>query len=262
MKVRLFSYYDHFSHHNPVDNEPYIDMYNDEFVTHSTEGSCALMIEPRSICPGAYKYVEKNWRKFKYIFTHDSKLLNMCDNAKLIIWGFGNGNYYSSSNVIKTKNISMVCSNKDMCREHIERIELARALKDNPYVDVMGTVDDGEWVDTKQIYTDYKFSIAFENYIDGYWMTEKVFNCFANKTIPIYIGAKRINEFFNVNGIVMVSGGNVRVIDLIKEISQYGFDKFYEKRKEAIEDNYQRVQKYKTFEEWFFKEYGDLLNEY
>ena len=32
-------------------------------------------------------------------------------------------------------------------------------------------------------------------------------------------------------------------------------------RKDAIEDNYRRVQNYATFENWFFRKYEDLLNE-
>ena len=108
MRIKLHSYYDHFPNHKPVDNEPYIEMYNDEFVWQSKKDSCVLLIEPRSIIPVVYKYVEQNWRKFKYIFTHDSLLLNNCPNAKLILWGWGNANYMSFSDRPKTKNISMV----------------------------------------------------------------------------------------------------------------------------------------------------------
>lgn len=260
MNIKLYSHYDHFPNHKSVPYDAHIEMYNDEFVYQAPVGSCALLIEPRSIQPKTYEWMEQNWKRFKYVFTHDSRLLQICDNAKLIIWGFGNGNYMCNSNVIKTKNVSMVCSDKTMCQEHKDRIELARALKDCPYVDVMGTVDGGPWVETEQIYPKYKFSIAFENYIDDYWFTEKILNCFANKTVPIYYGARKIDEFFNANGILRTCSWR-GIIDWLSVQTQESLNQKYQKRLNAIEDNYNRVQKYGRFEEWFYKEYGDLLNE-
>lgn len=257
MNINLISYYDHFPKHKPLPFEPCIDMYNDDFVQQSTEGSCALLIEPRSICPRAYAYTEKNWRKFKYIFTHDSKLLDMCDNARLIIYGGGCGGISEYPIVPKTKNVSMVSSNKELCELHKARIEIARALKDNPNVDVMGTVDGGEFVQPDKIYPEYKFSVAFENYIDDYWFTEKICNCFANRVVPIYFGARKIDEFFNAGGIIHVKDWR-RIPDIIKPMD---FEMAYKLRESCIEDNYKRVQKYARFEDWFFNEYGELLNE-
>lgn len=266
MNIKLYSHYDHFPNHKPVPYDAHIEMYNDEFVYQAPVGSCALLIEPRSIQPKAYEWMEQNCKRFKYVFTHDSRLLQICDNAKLIIWGFGNGNYMCNSNVIKTKNVSMVCSDKTMCQEHKDRIELARMLKDCPYVDVMGTVDGGPWVETEQIYPEYKFSIAIENYIDDYWFTEKILNCFANKTIPIYYGARKIGEYFNEIGIIRVN--TLKEIESFFLKSDYSefveyivslYDNFF--LQEVIEDNFNRVQKYGRFEDWFYKEYGKLLED-
>lgn len=261
MKIKMHGAYDHFPNHNPLPFEPYIDCYNDWQIKNCIEpNSIALMIEPRSLQPDNYKWLEKNYHKFRYVFTHDSKLLKKCDNAKLIIWGFGNGNYTLFSDKPKTKCISMVCSNKEMCQEHKDRITLARRLNENiPKVDVLGTVDGGKWVDTSQIYPDYKYSIAFENYIDDYWMTEKLFNCFANKTIPIYVGAKKVNEFFNMAGILTFKYWE-SIPSLIKNVD---FEKLYNhpKVQQAIDDNYNRVKQFGTFEDWFFREYGELLDE-
>ena len=88
MRIKLNSYYDHFPNHKPVDNEPYVEMYNDEFVWQSQKDSCVLLIEPRSIIPVVYKYVEQNWKKFKYIFTHRLKIRwkgrNICEGVRSI----------------------------------------------------------------------------------------------------------------------------------------------------------------------------------
>lgn len=260
MNINLISHYDHFPNHHPVPFEPCIDMYNDSYVYQGTEGSCALLIEPRSIQPNVYEWMEQNYKRFKYVFTHDSKLLDCCDNAKLILWGGGCGGISQYPIVEKTKNVSMVSSDKTMCELHVARIELSRMLKDNPYVDVMGTVDCGSYVTPDRIYPEYRFAIAYENYIDNHWFTEKICNCFANKVIPIYLGAKYIGEYFNVNGIIQ-AGDNTHIMRVIEDISQYGFNRYYESKQEAIEDNYNRVQKYINFEYWFFNEYGGLLDD-
>lgn len=262
MKIRLHSHYEHFPNHKPLPFEEYIDCYNDDFCLREEvlPNSIALLIEPRSIQPNVYEWMEQNYHKFKYVFAHDSKLLRMCDNAKLILWGGGCGGISEYPLVEKTKNISLVSSNKTMCELHQARIELARALKDNPYVDVMGTVDGGAYIEPDKIYQEYRFSIAFENYIDDYWFTEKICNCFANKVVPIYFGARKIDEFFNSKGIIHCNS-----VDEIKDVvkSAEMLERIYESARfqGPIIENYLRVQKYRTFEYWFFNKYEDLLND-
>ena len=46
----------------------------------------------------------------------------------------------------------------------------------------------------KQICTQYKFSLCFENAISRSYLTEKIFDCFFYKTIPIYLGAPNISD--------------------------------------------------------------------
>ena len=261
MKIELHSYYDHFPNHkHDIPFEPYIDCYNDEFCIREPiiQDSIALLIEPRSIIPDVYEWMEKNYRKFKYVFTHDSSLLKACDNAKLILWGMGNANYNSFNDVPKPKNISMVSSDKELCELHKIRKQLALDLKGHPLVDTMGTFDGGAFVDTETIYAPYKFSIVVENYIDDYWFTEKICNCFANKTIPLYLGSPKIYKFFNPQGIMSFQPQGLKY--WLEYQTPEILENKYNRRLEAIEDNYQRVRKFENFETWFFKEYGELLD--
>lgn len=260
MKIKLHSYYDHFPNHKPLPFEGYIDCYNDVFCMREEiqPNSIALLIEPRPLQPEVYSWIEVNYNRFRYVFTHDSKLLKKCSNAKLILWGFGNGNYTDYNDIPKTKNVSMVCSDKEMCCLHKARKLIANELKNNPDVDVMGTVGGGEFVDTKTIYAPYRFSVAFENHIDDYWFTEKICNCFANKTIPIYYGARKITDYFSKLGIIRVSHWE-DIPAVIDSLSRSGFEKMYQMRHLCIEGNYERVKKLSTFENWFFDKYESLL---
>lgn len=261
MKIELHSHYDHFPNHkHDMPFEPYIDCYNDDFCYREqiVPNSIALLIEPRSIQPRTYAWMEENYHKFRYVFTHDSKLLEKLPNAKLILWGGGCGGISQFPIVPKTKNISLVSSNKTMCELHRARIELARVLSGSPYVDVMGTFDGGEYVTPDKIYPEYRFSIAFENYIDDYWFTEKICNCFANKTIPIYLGSPKIYKFFNPDGILSFDPQGL--MDWLQFQTPEILANKYMFKIKAVEDNFERVRKYENFETWFFKEYGELLD--
>lgn len=51
----------------------------------------------------------------------------------------------------------------------------------------------------KQIYKNYKFALCFENSISRSYITEKIFDCFTNKIIPIYLGAPNVKNFIPEN---------------------------------------------------------------
>ena len=50
---------------------------------------------------------------------------------------------------------------------------------------------------------DTQFSIAIENIFLNNWFTEKIVDCFLSKTVPVYIGAPNILDYFNGEGIVI-----------------------------------------------------------
>lgn len=258
MKIKYFSYYDYFPHYKPEDGEPYVPIYNDNFVLQKVEpNSVAMLIEPRSIQPHIYTYMEEEGHsKFRYIFTHDSKLMKMFPEKTRFVSNFS---VYDWSDEPKTKYVSIVSSDKEMCELHKVRKQLAMDMKEHPLVDTFGTFDGGEFVDCKTVHAPYMFSIAVENYLDDYWFTEKICNCFANKTVPIYIGSPKIYKFFNPHGIIALEP------DGVKEWLRYATPDIlkgeYLRRLDAINDNYERVRKYADFEKWFVNEYRETLDD-
>lgn len=254
MRVRMHSFYDHFPHHNPVANEPFVDCYNDSFCAKSgTEpNAIALLIEPRSIDRHGYEWIEQHPDQYKYVFTHDSKLLNTLPNARLICYG----GVWSWSDEQKTRFCSIVSSDKEMCELHRFRKKLAHEFKNK--VDVFGTIDGGNYVSTYESHAPYRYAIIIENHIDDYWFTEKICNCFANKVVPIYLGAKKISEFFNSESILSFqSPAGIR--DCVNVMSTGYGENWYDSRIKAIEDNYNRVKAFENFETWFFNKYDELL---
>ena len=258
LKIKLHSQYNHFPHLIAERGEKAVEMYNDgkiwEAFQSEPHGECALLIEPRPLQPETYKMLETHYDRFNWIFTHDSQLLRIAPNAKPIYYW----NQYQVNDEEKTKDISMICGIKEMCSLHVERMRLAEALKDK--IDVLGDIWGQERVTIHDAYAPYRFAVVIENHIDDRWFTEKVLNCFANKTVPIYFGARNIKKEFYEKGIIWVE----RLWDIpnvVDNILKNGADIEYNVRKDAIWLNSECVYAYSDFEDYMIKTYGNLLEE-
>lgn len=73
----------------------------------------------------------------------------------------------------------------------IDRCEKLGLKKVKKYNNYKGKVEN-----KLEVYADYKFALCFENMknIKGY-ITEKIFDCFKGKIVPIYWGAKNITDY-------------------------------------------------------------------
>ena len=111
-------------------------------------------------------------------------------------------------------------------------------------------------MDAKEYLEHYRFSIVVENDIDNLWYTEKILNCFATKTVPIYVGSPTIGDRFNADGIIQAKD-----CDQIPQIvAGLDIEKDYISRIDAINDNFTRLDYYRTpWKERFFRDYGDIL---
>ena len=224
----------------------------------------ARLAEAEVIIPNVWKdirlqkeYIEK---EFDFFFTHSADLLETFSNAKFCpagaVW-YGSrqwgGNLEES--VVKTKNVSIVSSNKVSCPLHVFRLELAKRLLSYQGVDVFGTVV-GRYAKPVEIFKDYRYSIAIENEISPYWFTEKITNCFASKTVPIYIGASKIGDFFNEDGMIIIKEPTIEAVEkALKQCSQED----YNSRKEAIDDNFNRVKGFLCPEDYLYNHYPKIF---
>ena len=92
---------------------------------------------------------------------------------------------------------------------------------------------------------DYCFSIVVENDFTDNYFSEKILDCFATKTVPIYIGSKNIKNFFDMGGIIFYENFN------FKKIS---FENYYEKIN-IIENPFKLVIGYKITAYTMYKDY-------
>ena len=258
-RMRLVSHYTNYGSGEMWDSSSPVKCVCDSFVfSNKREGKqVALLIEPRPIQPNVYEYMLTHYNEYEYVFTHDSQLLAVLPNAKPILWG---NVWCRSENPKKTKLISMTSSNKAMCDLHKERMRIARKYKDK--IDVFGTIDGGEWCDPIDTLEPYMYSVVIENHIDDLWFTEKICNCFATKTIPIYYGARDIGKYFNTDGILICH--NIKEIEknieILTNCNALAIE-HYKKYIYAIDENYELSKQYEKFDKWLYKTYEKEIEE-
>lgn len=249
-----------------------VHVYTHNFIKESIGNprkKYAYLIESEAILPEDYKVFDKNPglnKEYDKIFTHSSKILNNYSNAIYVpaagvYYGsdYGGGKLDEELYLKKNKGISIVSSNKEMCELHKIRIGIARYLKTTGKGDVFGTFDGGNPIKIADSLTDYRYSFAIENNINEYYYTEKLLNCFASMTVPIYMGAKKIGDFFNTDGMIIISQKDTENIENIVNKCN---EQDYINRKEAILDNFERVKKYFCVEDYLYETYPELFSRY
>lgn len=225
-----------------------------EDLTPYTENiKIAVLWEPPVINHKTYEYVKQHHDDFSLIFTHDPEILKYKNARPLVNWCV-----WCSSDSVKDKDVSMITSNKRYCDLHNERLYVAEQLKNFPNVDVYGPIDESkDWVEPLKIHEHYKFEVVIENYIDDYWFTEKILNCFACKTIPIYYGAKKLGDYFNIDGVIQIDSPR-QAIEIVRNLN---FEEEYKKRMPAILDNFEKVKKYSRLGDWLLDTYKKELED-
>lgn len=237
-----------------TDGSANVSMHIDEMITRPVNRSkrnFAWIYEFSVIQPGIINWAATNMRtlenNFDMIFTHDKRLLGLSPKVKLARCNSGpwiiNPAIYP-----KSKMISMIASTKVMCQAHAYRQTIAEKYKSQ--IDLFGSGRDS-FIETKeQGLNDYYFSIAMENSdIPDEW-SEKITDCFATGTIPIFWGISNIGDFWNENGIIRLTD-NFRVEDLSKDL--------YFSKMDFIKDNLNRVFNMPTAEDYLFEEYLNYL---
>ena len=179
---------------------------------------------------------------FDTIFTHNQALIDI--DPDKFKWVPAQGTWIKEPKVYdKTKMISMIASNKNMCQGHRQRLEWVDRLKDAEGIDFFGRGFDTEIATKEEGLCDYMFSVAIENASYETYFTEKLLDCFATGTIPVYYGAPNIGDHFNKDGIIDLS----EEFDVSEEI--------YYNKMDAIKDNLERTKKMEILEDFIWENY-------
>ena len=145
----------------------------------------AWLLEPRSINPGMYSWIEQNNKLYDFVLTFDQKLIDRGQNY--LYYPHGRcwiHNYEGIEN--KHKFCSIFASDKAMTLGHRLRHMIVDRYKTSGKMDCYGKYAENVLENKEDGLNPYYFSITIENAIvKGYW-TEKLLDAFATKTIPNY----------------------------------------------------------------------------
>jgi hypothetical protein len=226
------------------------NFYPNEQVMQCREPSdknIGLLIESKTIIEGVYVDFILNWEKvidnFRYIFVNDLGLTKYHPKIKWapasFIW-INEPKIYS-----KNKLISMISSKKNMCPEHARRLATVQRMSAIGGVDIYG--QGIQYIERKEEgLCDYMFSIAMENARYAGNFTEKIMDCFATGTVPIYSGDPKIDRIFNPKGIITLTDDF--------HPSQVSKEMYYE-RMDAIEENLEIVKQFDSIQDWIYNKY-------
>lgn len=221
----------------------YIDNTINDGVTDGRTGTKYLwLLESKFIKPGLVESIIENRQlvenTYEIIFTHDQRLLSLGNKFK---WVPAQGFWIQEPKIYeKSKMISMISSNKRMCEGHLKRLEWIERIGDQ--VDLYGR-GFNEIVLKEEGLCDYMFSIAIENGQYETYFTEKLLDCFATGTIPVYLGAPDIGKHFNKDGI----------IDLTEEFDVS--EEIYYSKMDAIQENLEKAKEMEILEDFIYLNY-------
>jgi hypothetical protein len=226
---------------------------DDEIVscTSYSPKNIAFLLECKFIQPEPFINFITNWEKiidnFKMVITHDKSLLGLHPKIK---WCIPSATWIKEPKIHpKTKLVSMISSNKLMCQGHALRLRWVEKLKGSLDLYGRGIRD---IANKEEALNDYMFSVTIENAQYAGYFTEKILDCFATGTIPIYLGDPNIGEVFNLDGII--------ILEEDFDLNTLTEDLYYSKM-EAIKENFEIAKQFESIQDYVYNNYLKDLNE-
>lgn len=212
------------------------------------------LCESKSISQKQYDFLKSNYNKlkniYKKIFVHDREYL-LIDNIFEYAPPASNQTWIVDKQIHqKNKLVSMVSSGKDITPGHILRNKKFEEFKLKNYpIDFYGRKTN-PFSKKEDVMNDYYFSIVMENGKYSTYYTEKIMDCFATGTIPIYYGAPDIGNMFNMDGII--------VLDDMFDINMLSPD-YYWSKIDAVKDNFDRCLNHQMADDYIFDKIETLI---
>lgn len=200
------------------------------------------ILESKFIKPDVFSSVKNHYQEYfkvyDTIFTHNQELLELDSRFK---WCPAQGFWIQDPKIYeKNKMISMIASNKQMTTGQKLRLKWVEMIGDQ--VDLYGR-GFNEISLKEEGLCDYMFSVVIENGFYNSYFTEKILDCFATGTIPVYLGSPDIEKYFNIDGIIRLT----EEFDVSEEI--------YYSKMDAIKDNLERAKQYEVLEDFLYLNY-------
>jgi hypothetical protein len=213
----------------------------------------AWLIEPPPFRQGNYDFVQANGALFDYVLTYNARLV---DGRKFLFYPFGGTRIAPNEWGITPKE--RLCNIVVSAKRETEGHQLRHAVVDMVRaaglpVDVLGT-GYAPWQPKRDLLAPYYYSIVIENECLNWWFTEKLLDCFAVGTVPLYWGCPHITTFFNRDALP-------QWYDLpeLRALLAQLTPAWWETRLPALHGNLERAQEFLCAEDWIVDHYPWLF---
>lgn len=211
------------------------------------------LLESRDLIPHIYDELPRWITQYDFVITHDEQLLRDYPNkTRKSIFGGCWVEEDSYGIHPKTKDMSMVYSDKTQLTGH--RLRHAIASEDIPNLSLFGRGSANPIEKKEEALIDYRYSIVIENTKQPNYFTEKLLDCFATGTIPVYYGCPNIKDYFNTEGIITFDSKE-ELLELLPTLTA----ETYESKRKAIRENFKIFPYYAVTEDWL---YSNILKDY
>jgi hypothetical protein len=211
----------------------------------------AWVLEPAEINPEPYDRIARRHDDFDLVLTHHASLLAI-GGAKAAL--YPNGMTWIDAEDwrehAKTRDVSIVASAQRRTSGHRLRHDLVARAGDA--LDVWGK---GYRPVARKVTAlgPYRFSVAIENSRpEGSYFTEKLLDCFATHTIPVYWGCPSIGRYFDTRGMVLAP-----TLDALEDAARMcarGGARLYASMRDAVRRNHELAKRYAVAEDWIVRE--------
>jgi alpha(1,3/1,4) fucosyltransferase len=101
-----------------------------------------------------------------------------------------------------------------------------KSMNNMPSIDTLYT--GSIWERKRQFLSEYKFTIAFENYVYPGYQTEKLYDAMQTNSVPIYCGDPLVGDIFNTNSFInttdYIKTGDGGIVKWLEKTSQPDFN--------------------------------------
>ena len=177
-----------------------------------------ICLEPPNEVSKYRQYANKN---VKWIFNQiDTKKNNILSHGALP-WHIDKD--YDFLNTLKVESLSKknkivwVTSNQRSSKGHNVRMDFLDRIEELPFLELYGK-GINPIADKWEVLHNSKYAIAYENFQNDYYWTEKIIDCHLSYTMPIYFGCNAIENFFPKNSFIQLDPKDKHIDLFLKEI--------------------------------------------
>jgi hypothetical protein len=214
----------------------------------------AWLLEPPAIQTWPYDFIYEHHDKFEAVLTYSRQLLDQAPKIDNLHFCPHGGSWISSDDwSIKPKyrNVCMIASEKMVTPGHMMRHMVAN--KYGHRIDLLGYAY-RPFERIVNALKQYRYAVVIESVLFDWYFSEKLIDCLATGTVPIYRGCPSFDDFFDLDGIIRFDDEE-ELGDVLDSIGPQD----YAWRMDAIRQNFARARSYFRAEDWAQSKYPELF---